>query len=171
MTTFVHGSELREGVFVRAPAMVRDTEADRWVPLAEIWPDHPPVLFVRYWAWEDGESDLLGIDGRGSIDHNVLDYPNVWEIVDDPRAGLDPAGDPSIVLPTWPPGGDLPNPRDLMALAERAPRQTILAWLQWNDRNGHYLDAACASEQDGEILTRSEALALLADVVADWGDE
>lgn len=81
MATYKHSSELVAGDLVRPPALVRDCETDRWVPLAELWPDHPPVLVVREWDWTEGESCLESLDGSGGIDNNVLDYSDTWEIV------------------------------------------------------------------------------------------
>jgi len=73
----VHRFDLQVGDRVVAPATVRQGGA--WVPLADVWPEHPPVLVVRLWSVEDGETMLANPDGRGYLDLNVCDYPETME--------------------------------------------------------------------------------------------
>lgn len=68
--------QLGPGMLVRTPAWIRDDETDRKIPMREIWPDAPEVLLVLWWHGEDGTTQLVDPNGKGSIDSNVLDYPN-----------------------------------------------------------------------------------------------
>ncbi len=78
------GHALRPGMFVETPEWVID-EGVR-TRLRDVWPDAPAVLRVVTWEWEEGESLIEDPhrDGGGCIDFNVLDYPPVWRVVDEP---------------------------------------------------------------------------------------
>lgn len=74
----VHRFDLQVGDRVAAPATVR--VGDDWVPLADVWPEHPAVLVVRVWDVEEGETELADPAGvAGYLDLNVCDYPETME--------------------------------------------------------------------------------------------
>ena len=80
LPAFVKGCDLAIGSEVAAPAWVRD-ENGRKVPIAELWPGHPPTLRVSEWDWEGGESLLEASHGDEHLDANVCDYPPIFAVI------------------------------------------------------------------------------------------
>jgi hypothetical protein len=52
-------------------------------------------------------------------------------------------------------------------LTEHSPREILLNWLQWNDSNGAYTDAAVRAEHPGEVEGTDYDLATMQDAW-DW---